>query len=1095
MKSIKEKQILVKWARAMNEPVDPALAEEVDRYNQLQQEIKESIRSNTINDLFDASKVAVDIIKKVTIDYPKPPTLDELLSIVQEESNELVQAQAAETSPITEETPTPDTPRTEDVEPTDLISRAANHIHKEVKLEENSFQQPQPTPVEKNFNDVQKKLKFLEQAIGKIAATGPGSGEVELKRLDDVDYASVSGATNNQVLSYNATSQLWVARSVTSGGGGIALTDLSVTVDTPSGNGNLIYDNNTGVFNFTPANLSLKANIADLTTANVVELTNLYFTNARAIGSLTAGGNITIDANGRINSSATGGGGTDTLATVTNRGNVTTNGITVNNANVNFLSVNTSAGFTVTTGQMAWNAADLTLDIGMANGVTLQVGQEQYIKIKAGEAIADGEAVMFGGASGEHIIGLRNNMSAPGYIPEWFIGVATQNFTNNQFGYVTVFGKINGLNTLAYTEGDILYADPAVVGGLTKTEPAAPYTHIIVAAVTKRAGGDGHILVRPTLRPYLHHLSDVSITSPTAGQVLTYQGNVWLNRNITSANVTELTNLYFTNARVYSNVIGIGYATNSNVALKANIADLTTANVAELTNLYFTNSRAVAAFSAGQNITLDANGRINSTATSGGGGNVNSVNGLTGAVVLSTANIAENGSLYFTNARVYSNVTQLGYITNSSLSGYATNSQLSSYATTSNLDLKANTSDLTTSNVTELTNLYFTNTRVYSNVIQLGYITNSSLTGYATNNQLTSYATISNLALKANIVDLTTANVTEVTNQYFTNARAVAAVVNTTLSNITVSGPISGLGYSKLDLAAFGANTAYLTTTDNDSTALFMGLVNAELYANNYVQIRTNTAGVSKNWTFNADGSTTLPGTVDITYTPDTATGSAITINGANTQGGTGYADFLRVTNTSGGATNPNKTFRLNSTGGVEIINSAYSATLMSLSDTGAMSTALPYQVAGKQVVNGPAFSAYAAAILQTITNGSLTKVLFQTEEFDTNSNYASSRFTPTIEGYYQLNAEVRLDGASGTGEMMIVLYKNGAAYKRGTNQQGTQIAANFWAMQVSSVVYANGTGDYFEIYVQQGSGGDVSVTAVDSPAITWFNGCMIRGA
>ena len=96
MKSIKEKQLLVKWSRAMNEPVDPALAEEVDRYNQLQQEIKESIRSNTINDLFDASKVAVDIINKVTIEYPKPPTLEELLSIVQEESNELVQAQAAE---------------------------------------------------------------------------------------------------------------------------------------------------------------------------------------------------------------------------------------------------------------------------------------------------------------------------------------------------------------------------------------------------------------------------------------------------------------------------------------------------------------------------------------------------------------------------------------------------------------------------------------------------------------------------------------------------------------------------------------------------------------------------------------------------------------------------------------------------------------------------------------------------------------------------------------------------------------------------------------------------------------------------------------
>ena len=93
------------------------------------------------------------------------------------------------------------------------------------------------------------------------------------------------------------------------------------------------------------------------------------------------------------------------------------------------------------------------------------------------------------------------------------------------------------------------------------------------------------------------------------------------------------------------------------------------------------------------------------------------------------------------------------------------------------------------------------------------------------------------------------------------------------------------------------------------------------------------------------------------------------------------------------------------------------------------------------------------------------------------------------------MNAEGRLDGASGTGEMMIVLYRNGSEYKRGTNQSGTSIAANFWAMTVSSLAYADGIDDYFEIYVQQGSGSSVSVTAVNAQAITWFNGAMVRGA
>jgi hypothetical protein len=607
-------------------------------------------------------------------------------------------------------------------------------------------------------------------------------------------------------------------------------------------------------------------------------------------------------------------GNVSTLQQVTTAGNTTTRGMTTSTLAFNLTSANT-----VTTGQMAWNAADLTVDIGMANGVTLQVGQEQYIKIKAGEAIADGEAVMFGGATGEHIIGLRNNMSATGYIPEWFIGVATQNFALNEFGYVTVFGKINGLNTLAYTVGDILYADPAVIGGLTKVEPQAPNLHIIVAAVTKRAGGDGHILVRPSFRPKLSNLSDVQITNIANNNLIKYNS----------------ANSRFENVSA-SSVIEPAYA------------------------------QANSALSIAQSAFAQAN-------TGGAAGTDN--------VARSIAN--------------------------------------SAFSTANSAFAKANTG----------------------------------------------------------------------TSQLVNGASTVSLSEN---GNLTVPGSISGLGNSKLDFNTYGANTAYLTTTNDDSTALFMGLVTAELYAHTNILIRTNTVEVSKNWTFGADGSTTLPGTVDITYTPDTATGSAITINGANTQGGTGYADFLKVTNTSGDATNPNKTFRLNSTGDLEIINSAYDANLFSLTNAGGLSVPGPISVGGKQAVNGPAFRAYVATG-QAITSGSQQKVTFGTENFDTNGNFASSRFTPTIEGYYQLNANIRIDGTSSTGEVMIILYKNGSEYARGHNQSGTEQGASFYSMSVSDIAYANGSTDHFEVYIQQSSGGNRNTTA-GSP-ISYFSGSMIRGA
>ena len=309
-----------------------------------------------------------------------------------------------------------------------------------------------------------------------------------------------------------------------------------------------------------------------------------------------------------------------------------------------------------------------------------------------------------------------------------------------------------------------------------------------------------------------------------------------------------------------------------------------------------------------------------------------------------------------------------------------------------------------------------------------------------------------------------------------------------TLRNPTIVG--TQTTQSLFNTVATTVNFAGAATTLNIG-----GAGNATFSANTQVRV-SNTSGSALSVAGNITGGNLITtGAVYSNYNTNTANTASFMAQGGNTKGGTGYLDFLAVQNTSGGATVPYKWLRTTSDGQLQVINSAYTQNIFNLTDTGNL--AIPGQlfINGAQTTNGPAFSAYAAAILQTIPNNAQTKVLFQTEEFDTNNCYANSRFTPTAAGYYQLNAEVRLDGASGTGEMMIILYKNGSEYKRGTNQSGTQIASNFWAMQVSSVAYANGVGDYFEIYVQQGSGGSISVTAVNNTAITWFNGCMLRGA
>ena len=75
---------------------------------------------------------------------------------------------------------------------------------------------------------------------------------------------------------------------------------------------------------------------------------------------------------------------------------------------------------------------------------------------------------------------------------------------------------------------------------------------------------------------------------------------------------------------------------------------------------------------------------------------------------------------------------------------------------------------------------------------------------------------------------------------------------------------------------------------------------------------------------------------------------------------------------------------------------------------------------------NTPAFNVWKASN-QTISSETLTKVTFSDEEFDTNNNFASSRFTPTVAGYYQINASLDMtNAATNVEDVSVHIYKNG---------------------------------------------------------------------
>lgn len=197
-----------------------------------------------------------------------------------------------------------------------------------------------------------------------------------------------------------------------------------------------------------------------------------------------------------------------------------------------------------------WNRAEDTLNIKHQDGVVQQVGFEQYMRVKnvTGSTISNGTVIGFSGVDGE-ITGAP--YIADGTSPSlYFIGVATAEMLDDGTYPVTTYGKVRGLDTSAWSVGDILYASATTAGGMTSTRPTAPNEVIVVAAVLVSDATNGEIMVRPTIPIGLDYASLSDTTDQTIAAINTAYpiqfNTVDVSHGITvendgSANPTEIT--------------------------------------------------------------------------------------------------------------------------------------------------------------------------------------------------------------------------------------------------------------------------------------------------------------------------------------------------------------------------------------------------------------------------------------------------------------------------------------------------------------------------------------------------------------------------
>ena len=134
--------------------------------------------------------------------------------------------------------------------------------------------------------------------------------------------------------------------------------------------------------------------------------------------------------------------------------------------------------------------------------------------------------------------------------------------------------------------------------------------------------------------------------------------------------------------------------------------------------------------------------------------------------------------------------------------------------------------------------------------------------------------------------------------------------------------------------------------------------------------------------------------------------------------------------------------------------------------------------------LNTPSFSVYKSSA-QSIPNATITKVTFDTEDFDTDSAFASSKFTVPAGkgGKYLFYTKLQSDSTSGE-TVNVYFYKNGSSFVK--HRQSIH-ASNRRTFQATAILDLAAT-DYVEVFKDQDGGSARNIDG-DGNRVSYFSG------
>jgi len=295
-------------------------------------------------------------------------------------------------------------------------------------------------------------------------------------------------------------------------------------------------------------------------------------------GTITLAGTLDVDNGGTGATTASGARANLSAAVLGTNNDITSmTGVTGGISSPDFIQFDTTATVTDATGRLYYDDEDQfqTLTFQMNGAAIQRIGEELYYRVKLSSAATKGQVLMFTGTLGAS--GGLTAAPATGLLPEqanYILGLAHESGITNDWVFVTTFGEVKQINTTGgaetWVQGDVLYYNPLVTGGLTKFKPTAPAAICSVAAVVNVGVSNGILFVRPTYGSVLGGTDgNVNFTSLASGNTLIYDAvaGVWENANLTAGTAISVTNgagsITIANTGVTSAVAGTGISVSS----------------------------------------------------------------------------------------------------------------------------------------------------------------------------------------------------------------------------------------------------------------------------------------------------------------------------------------------------------------------------------------------------------------------------------------------------------------------------------------------------------------------------------------------------